>query len=67
MIDQRLQAKLRKETETSRRADDAKKDKTGANRKEEELQLRDSIVRAHFLSFLVISFKPLLIPYITPH
>ncbi|KAF7969616.1 hypothetical protein HWV62_26785 [Athelia sp. TMB] len=43
MIDQRLQAKLRKETETSRRADDAKKDKTGANRKEEELQLRDSI------------------------
>lgn len=45
LIDQRLQAKLRKETDASRRADDAKKDKTAANRKEEELQLRDSIVR----------------------
>ncbi|KZP29645.1 hypothetical protein FIBSPDRAFT_851243 [Athelia psychrophila] len=43
LIDQRLQAKLRKETDASRRSEDAKKDKTAANRKEEELQLRDSI------------------------
>ena len=44
MIEQRLQNKLKKETESVRRAEEAKKDKTTANRKEEELQLKDSIV-----------------------
>lgn len=44
LIEQRLQAKLRKETDSVRRAEDAKKDKTAANRKEEDLQLKDSIV-----------------------
>lgn len=44
-IEQRLQEKLRKETDSVRRAEEAKKDKTVANRKEEELQLKDSIVR----------------------
>lgn len=44
LIEQRLQAKLRKETDSVRRAEDAKKDKTTANRKEEDLQLKDSLV-----------------------
>ncbi|CDO72680.1 hypothetical protein BN946_scf184985.g100 [Trametes cinnabarina] len=43
LIEQRLQDKLRKETDSVRRAMEAKKDKTTANRKEEELQLKDSI------------------------
>ncbi|KDQ56462.1 hypothetical protein JAAARDRAFT_70737 [Jaapia argillacea MUCL 33604] len=43
LLEQRLQAKLRKETDSVRRAEEAKKDKMAANRKEEELQLRDSI------------------------
>ncbi|TFK50780.1 hypothetical protein OE88DRAFT_1659846 [Heliocybe sulcata] len=43
MLEQRLQAKLRKETDSVRRAEEAKKDKMTANRKEEELQLKDSI------------------------
>lgn len=47
LIEQRLQDKLRKETDSVRRAEEAKKDKTSANRKEEELQLRDSIVRLY--------------------
>ncbi|KAG8220467.1 hypothetical protein J3R82DRAFT_3162 [Butyriboletus roseoflavus] len=46
LIEQRLQTKLRKETDTVRRAEEAKKDKTTANRKEEDLQLKDSI-RSH--------------------
>ncbi|KAF8161512.1 hypothetical protein B0H34DRAFT_701244 [Crassisporium funariophilum] len=45
LIEQRLQAKLRKETDSVRRAEEAKKDKTTANRKEEELQLKDSIYK----------------------
>ncbi|KAF8959982.1 hypothetical protein BDZ97DRAFT_1906062 [Flammula alnicola] len=45
LIEQRLQAKLRKETDSVRRAEDAKKDKTTANRKEEDLQLKDSIYK----------------------
>ena len=49
LIDQRLQAKLRKETDSVRRAEEAKKDKTAANRKEEELQLKDSIVCCYLL------------------
>lgn len=44
MIDQRLQAKLRKETDAVRRSEEAKKDRNAANRKEEDLQLKDSIV-----------------------
>ncbi|KAH9856837.1 hypothetical protein C2E23DRAFT_809414 [Lenzites betulinus] len=43
LIEQRLQDKLRKETDSVRRAEEAKKDKTNATRKEEELQLKDSI------------------------
>ncbi|KIP08707.1 hypothetical protein PHLGIDRAFT_29476 [Phlebiopsis gigantea 11061_1 CR5-6] len=43
LIEQRLQDKLRKETDSVRRAEEAKKDKTSANRREEELQLKDSI------------------------
>ncbi|KAI0333211.1 hypothetical protein GY45DRAFT_1272338 [Cubamyces sp. BRFM 1775] len=42
LIEQRLQDKLRKETDSVRRAEEVKKDKTTANRKEEELQLKDS-------------------------
>jgi len=45
LIEQRLQAKLRKETDSVRRAEEAKKDKTAANRKEEELQLKDSVYK----------------------
>lgn len=45
MIEQRLQDKLKKETDSVRRAEEAKKGKQTANRKEEELQLKDSIVR----------------------
>ncbi|KAI0782938.1 hypothetical protein C8Q75DRAFT_737264 [Abortiporus biennis] len=45
LIEQRLQDKLRKETDSVRRAEEAKKDKTTANRKEEELQLKDSIFK----------------------
>ena len=44
MIEQRLQDKLKKETDSVRRAEEAKKEKQTANRKEEELQLKDSIV-----------------------
>ncbi|RDB20694.1 hypothetical protein Hypma_012198 [Hypsizygus marmoreus] len=45
LIEQRLQNKLRKETDSVRRAEEAKKDKTTANRKEEDLQLKDSIYK----------------------
>ncbi|KAF8270222.1 hypothetical protein EI94DRAFT_1723422 [Lactarius quietus] len=45
LIDKRLQDKLRKETDTVRRAEEAKKDKHIANRKEEEIQLKNSIHR----------------------
>jgi len=45
LIEQRLQAKLKKETDSVRRAEEVKKDKTAANRKEEELQLKDSIYK----------------------
>ena len=49
LIEQRLQDKLRKETDSVRRAEEAKKDKNVANRKEEELQLKDSIVRFFYV------------------
>ncbi|EAU91835.1 hypothetical protein CC1G_04602 [Coprinopsis cinerea okayama7 len=45
LIEKRLQQKLRKETDSVRRAEEAKKDKTLANRKEEDLQLKDSIYK----------------------
>lgn len=45
LIEQRLQNKLRKETDSVRRAEEAKKDKTTASRKEEDLQLKDSIYK----------------------
>ncbi|OCH91068.1 hypothetical protein OBBRIDRAFT_792682 [Obba rivulosa] len=45
LIEQRLQDKLRRETDSVRRAEEAKKDKTAANRKEEDLQLKDSIYK----------------------
>jgi hypothetical protein len=44
LIDKRLQDRLRKETDSVRRAEEAKKDKHSANRKEEEIQLKNSIV-----------------------
>ena len=53
MIEQRLQDKLKKETDSVRRAEEAKKDKTTANRKEEDLQLKDSIVRLPFSNISV--------------
>ncbi|KAI0915359.1 hypothetical protein AcV5_003852 [Taiwanofungus camphoratus] len=58
LLEQRLQDKLRRETDAVRRAEEAKRGRTTANRKEEELQLRDSIYKlrrarlpilAHFL------------------
>lgn len=45
MIEQRLQMKLRKDADSVRRAEEAKKEKTLANRKEEDLQLKDSIYK----------------------
>jgi len=45
LIDQRLQTKLRKETDSVRRAEEAKKNKNVANRKEEDLQFKDSIYK----------------------
>lgn len=45
LIEQRLQNKLRKETDSVRRAEEAKKGKNTANRKEEDLQLKDSIYK----------------------
>lgn len=45
MIEKRLQMKLRKETDSVRRAEEAKKEKSLANRKEEELQLKDSMFK----------------------
>ena len=58
-IEERLQHKLKKETDSVRKAEEIKKDKVTANRKEEELQLKDSIVRVVFISFLLFA-SPLL-------
>ncbi|KAI0736221.1 hypothetical protein C8Q72DRAFT_758103, partial [Fomitopsis betulina] len=44
-IEQRLQEKLHKETDSVCHAEEVKKDKTAANHKEEELQLKDSIYK----------------------
>ncbi|KAL5512523.1 hypothetical protein ACEPAG_3176 [Sanghuangporus baumii] len=43
MIEQRLQSKLKKETDHVRQIEEAKKEKVTANRREEELLLKDSI------------------------
>jgi hypothetical protein len=51
MIDQCLEAKLRKETDSVRRTEEAKKDRNAANRKEEDLQLKDSIVSISLISY----------------
>ncbi|EMD32886.1 hypothetical protein CERSUDRAFT_118336 [Gelatoporia subvermispora B] len=70
LIEQRLQDKLRKETDSVRKAEEAKKDKTTANRKEEELQLKDSIYKLRrtrlplLANFLLTSDH---IPDIPPH
>ncbi|KAL4068752.1 hypothetical protein V8B97DRAFT_810152 [Scleroderma yunnanense] len=55
LLEQRLQAKLRKETDSVRRAEEAKKDKTSANRKEEELQLKDSIYKLRRIRLPLLS------------
>jgi len=55
LIEQRLQAKLKKETDSVRRAEEAKKDKTTANRKEEDLQLKDSVVCLVYLSHQILT------------
>ncbi|KAL1727907.1 hypothetical protein EV714DRAFT_253312 [Schizophyllum commune] len=45
MIEKKLQEKLKQETDTVRRAEETKKDKTAAARKEEDLQLKDSVYK----------------------
>nr|GAT46751.1 predicted protein [Mycena chlorophos] len=45
LIDLRLQTKLKRETDSVRRAEEARKEKLAANRKEEELQLKDSLYK----------------------
>lgn len=55
MIEQRLQHKLKKETDSVRRAEEAKKDKTTANRKEEDLQLKDSIYKLRRIRLPLLS------------
>ncbi|KAG9312257.1 hypothetical protein JVU11DRAFT_7559 [Chiua virens] len=55
LIEQRLQDKLRKETDSVRRAEEAKKDKTAANRREEELQLKDSIYKLRHVRLPLLS------------
>lgn len=52
MIEKKLQEKLKQETDTVRRAEETKKDKTAAARKEEDLQLKDSVVRLIHPCFL---------------
>ena len=44
-IDARLQAKLAKEQNLIRKQDEAKKDRLAATRKEEDLSVKDGIVR----------------------
>ena len=44
LIEQRLQSKLKNETDHVRQIEEARKDKVTANRKEEDLLLKDSIV-----------------------
>lgn len=58
MIDKRLQDRLRKETDSVRRAEEAKKDKHTANRKEEEIQLKNTIVSRLCVSLDVGKLMP---------
>jgi hypothetical protein len=44
MLDQRLQMKLRREKDSGRRADEVKKDRLGAGRREEELGIKQAAV-----------------------
>ncbi|KAF5354912.1 hypothetical protein D9756_005626 [Leucocoprinus leucothites] len=63
LIEKRLQTKLLKETDSVRRAEEAKKSKNIANRKEEDLQLKDSIYKLRrtrhpfIVNFLLTSDK----------
>jgi hypothetical protein len=56
-IDRRLQAQLAEENDNVRRTEELKRDRQTANRKEEELKLRETIVSA----------SPLLDLYSDPH
>jgi hypothetical protein len=58
LIDKRLQDRLRKETDSVRRAEEAKKDKHTANRKEEEIQLKNTIVSPLCVSLDVGKLRP---------
>jgi hypothetical protein len=58
LIDKRLQDRLRKETDSVRRAEEAKKDKHTANRKEEEIQLKNTIVSPFYVSLDVRKLSP---------
>ncbi|KAI0002256.1 hypothetical protein BJV74DRAFT_45190 [Russula compacta] len=55
LIDKRLQDRLRKETDSVRRAEEAKKEKHTANRKEEEIQLKNSIHRLRRLRLPILA------------
>jgi len=55
LIEQKLQNKLKKETDTVRRAEEAKKDRINATRKEEDLQLRDSVFKLRRTRFPQLS------------
>lgn len=55
LTEQRLQLKLRKELDSVRKIEEAKRDKVSANRKEEDLQLKDSVV-SFYLSFYCLDF-----------
>jgi len=45
MIEKRLHAKLARETKSVRRAEQSKRDKQTATRKEEELSMKENLVR----------------------
>ena len=67
LIDKRLQDRLRKETDSVRRAEEVKKDKHTANRKEEEIQLKNTIVSIFSVSLDVVELRPLgILPASTP-
>lgn len=60
LIDQRLQTKLKKETDSVRKAEEAKKDKVTALRREEELQLKDSIVSLATMAITALKLTEIL-------
>ncbi|KAI5119302.1 hypothetical protein M0805_008217 [Coniferiporia weirii] len=55
LIEQRLQNKLKKDADIVRQAEEAKKDKVSAIRKEEDLQLKDSIYKLRRTRFPQLS------------